>query len=46
VDGRPAHVKLANELIDAYNKEGTCYSRRENTHRMAEANRDFAHFAR
>ncbi len=46
VKGRPMHDKLANEVIDAYNKQGTSYSRRENTHRMAEANRDFAHFSR
>ncbi len=44
--GKPMHLKLANELLDAYRKEGASYSRRENTHRMAEANRDFAHFAR
>ena len=46
VKGRPMHVRLANELLDAYNRQGTSYTRRENTHRMAEANRDFAHFAR
>ncbi len=46
VKGRPMHTRLAGELLDAYNKEGSAFSRRENTHRMAEANRDFAHFAR
>ncbi len=44
--GKPMHIRLANELLDAYMKQGASYSRRENTHRMAEANRDFAHFAR
>lgn len=42
--GQPAHVKLANELIAAYNKEGTAVTKRENIHRMAEANKAFAHF--
>ena len=44
--GRPMHLKLAGELLDAYHKQGTAYGKRENTHKMAEANRDFAHFAR
>jgi len=44
--GRPMHLKLAEELLDAYHRQGGAYQRRENTHRMAEANRDFAHFAR
>ncbi|GIW97368.1 MAG: 30S ribosomal protein S7 [Pirellulaceae bacterium] len=43
--GRPVHLKLADELIAAYRKEGAAISRRENTHRMAEANKAFAHFA-
>ncbi len=43
--GRPTHEKLAEELIAAYNKEGTAMSRRENVHRMADANKAFAHFA-
>ena len=43
--GRPTHQKLADELLAAYNKEGTAMTRRENTHRMAEANKAFAHFA-
>jgi small subunit ribosomal protein S7 len=45
-EGRPLHIFLAEELIDAYRKQGTAYTRRENTHRMAEANRDFSHFSR
>ena len=43
--GKPTHEKLANELIAAYNREGTAMTRRENVHRMAEANKAFAHFA-
>ncbi len=43
--GQPTHEKLANELINAYNKEGTAITKRENVHRMAEANKAFAHFA-
>jgi len=43
--GRPAHIKLADELIAAFNKEGVSITKRENTHRMAEANKAFAHFA-
>jgi small subunit ribosomal protein S7 len=43
--GRPAHLKLADELFSAYKREGTAMTRRENTHRMAEANKAFAHFA-
>jgi small subunit ribosomal protein S7 len=43
--GRPAHMKLADELIAAYNKEGAAMTRRENIHRMADANKAFAHFA-
>lgn len=36
--------KLANELIATYKKEGTTIKKREDTHRMAEANKAFAHF--
>jgi len=43
--GRASHLKLANELIAAYNREGAAMTRRENVHRMAEANKAFAHFA-
>lgn len=43
--GRPTHLKLADELMAAYKKEGTAYTKRENTHRMADANKAFAHFA-
>ncbi|ENX50866.1 30S ribosomal protein S7 [Mesomycoplasma flocculare ATCC 27716] len=37
-------VRLANEIIDAYNKTGGAFKKKEDTHRMAEANRAFAHF--
>ena len=43
--GRPTHLKLADELFAAYNREGAAMTKRENTHRMAEANKAFAHFA-
>jgi small subunit ribosomal protein S7 len=43
--GRPTHVKLADELVAAYNREGVAMARRENVHRMADANKAFAHFA-
>ena len=43
--GRPMHLKLADELLSAYKKEGVAYTKRENTHRMADANKAFAHFA-
>lgn len=43
--GRPTHMKLADELVAAYNREGAAMTKRENTHRMAEANKAFAHFA-
>lgn len=43
--GQPMHVKLANEFLAAYNREGASIAKRENVHRMAEANKAFAHFA-
>ena len=42
--GRPMHLRLASELMDAFKKEGTAYTTRENVHRMAEANKAFAHY--
>ncbi len=36
--------KLANELLAAYKKEGSSIKKREDTHKMAEANKAFAHF--
>ncbi len=43
--GKAFSEKLADELIDASNKIGTAMKKREETHRMAEANKAFAHFA-
>lgn len=43
--GKAMAAKLADELIDASNKIGTAMKKREETHRMAEANKAFAHFA-
>jgi small subunit ribosomal protein S7 len=37
--------RLAEELLAAYRKEGAAVQMRENIHRMAEANKAFAHFA-
>ncbi|MEO2042541.1 MAG: 30S ribosomal protein S7, partial [Pirellulales bacterium] len=43
--GRPTYQKLAEEVIAAYKREGAAITRRENVHRMADANKAFAHFA-
>lgn len=43
--GQPMHIKLADELISAANGEGNAVKRKENTHKMAEANKAFAHFS-
>jgi small subunit ribosomal protein S7 len=43
--GKPMSIRLASELMDAYRKEGAAMTTRENVHRMAEANKAFAHFA-
>ena len=43
--GRAKHLVLADELVAAYKKEGAAMTRRENVHRMADANKAFAHFA-
>jgi small subunit ribosomal protein S7 len=42
--GTPMHVALANEIRDAANEQGSAVKRRDEMHRMAEANRAFAHF--
>ena len=42
--GRPTAQKLADELVAAYNREGAAMTKRENVHRMADANKAFAHF--
>jgi small subunit ribosomal protein S7 len=44
--GRPMSEKLASELMEAYNKLGAAMKKREDVHKMAEANKAFAHFAR
>lgn len=43
--GKPMCERLAAELMDAYNNTGTAYMTRENIHKMADANKAFAHFA-
>jgi small subunit ribosomal protein S7 len=43
--GRPTSDFLAQEICDAFRREGTAMTTRENVHRMAEANKAFAHFA-
>jgi len=43
--GRPMATRLADELLAAYKKEGKAIATREQTHRMADANKAFAHFA-
>ena len=43
--GAPMHEKLADELIAASKNEGEAVRKKENTHKMAEANKAFAHFA-
>ena len=42
--GKSMAEKLAGETIAAYNNEGGAYKKKEDTHRMAEANKAFAHF--
>lgn len=44
--GRSFDKLLAQELMDAYNNQGDAMKKKEDTHRMAEANKAFAHFAR
>jgi small subunit ribosomal protein S7 len=43
--GKPIHEKLADEIIAASKNEGEAIKKRENMHKMAEANKAFAHFA-
>lgn len=45
-NGMPYNERLAAEIVDAYNEAGAAFKKKEDTHRMAEANRAFAHFAR
>lgn len=44
--GMPYSERLAAEIVDAYSEAGAAYKKKEDTHKMAEANRAFAHFAR
>lgn len=44
--GMPYSQRLALEIVDAYNEAGAAFKKKEDTHKMAEANRAFAHFAR
>ena len=43
--GKKMAIRLADELMDAAEKKGAAMKKREDTHRMAEANKAFAHFA-
>ena len=43
--GKPMAVRLADEILSASKNEGSAVKKREDTHRMAESNRAFAHFA-
>ena len=42
--GKPMEIKLADELVDAFKGEGSAMKKREDTHKMAEANKAFAHY--
>ncbi len=42
--GKPMRVKLAQEILDSYQKTGASIKKREDLHKMAEANRAFAHY--
>lgn len=42
--GKPMEIKLADELFDAFKGEGAAVKKREDTHKMAEANKAFAHY--
>ncbi len=42
--GKPMHIKLADELMDSFNKTGSVIKKREDVHKMAESNRAFAHY--
>ena len=44
--GMPYSRRLEAEIVDAFNGAGAAFKKKEDTHRMAEANRAFAHFAR
>jgi small subunit ribosomal protein S7 len=46
IKGKPMHERLTQELIDAYNNTGNAVRKKEEVHRMAEANQAFAHFSK
>ena len=43
--GKSMSEKLANELLDAFNSTGAAFNKKEDTHRMADANKAFTHFS-
>ena len=43
-NGKSMSDKLADELLDAYNSTGSAFKKKEDTHRMADANKAFSHF--
>ncbi len=44
--GMPIAQKLAAEIVDAYNKTGSAHKKREDTHKMADANKALAHYSK
>lgn len=42
--GKPMEIKLSDEILDAFKGEGSTIKKREDTHKMAEANKAFAHY--
>lgn len=46
IKGKPMSERLTQELVDAYNNTGNTMRKKEETHRMAEANQAFAHFSK
>ena len=42
--GKPMRIKLADEILDSYNKTGSAMKKRDDVHKMAESNRAFAHY--
>ena len=42
--GKPMEIKLADELLEAFNNQGSAIKKRDDTHKMAEANKAFAHY--
>lgn len=45
ISGKPMYRRLSDEITAAASKEGAAFAKKENTHKMAEANKAFAHFA-